>query len=148
MASSKVEWICLEFGSSFDFLTQSVHSSIAWVLNLFSFIQIYTFSIVWEEDHSVIPFPFSLSLSLNISSSGTKFTNYSNLTATLVFNSVLRKIQNWKAAGLDEIPPEVWKTREFDDILLRHCNAIDNPNTIDRWKKGCIFSFPEKGDFG
>ena len=24
-------------------------------------------------------------------------------------NSVLRKIKNRKAAGLDEIPPEVWK---------------------------------------
>ena len=31
---------------------------------------------------------------------------------------VLRKIKNRKAAGLDEIPPEVWKTRQFDDILL------------------------------
>ena len=26
-------------------------------------------------------------------------------------DSVLRKIKNRKAAGLDEIPPEVWKTR-------------------------------------
>ena len=34
-------------------------------------------------------------------------------------DSVLRKIKNWKAAELDEIPPEVWKTRQFDDILLR-----------------------------
>ena len=31
-------------------------------------------------------------------------------------DSVLRKIKNRKAAGLDEIPPEVWKTRQFDDI--------------------------------
>ena len=31
---------------------------------------------------------------------------------------VLRKIKNRKVAVLDEIPPEVWKTREFDDILL------------------------------
>ena len=50
-------------------------------------------------------------------------------------NSVLRKIKNWKAAELDEIPPEVWKTRQFDDILLRHCNAVYNQNTIDRWTK-------------
>ena len=41
-------------------------------------------------------------------------------------DSVLRKIKNRKAAGLDEIPPEVWKTRQFDDILLRHCNAVYN----------------------
>ena len=63
-------------------------------------------------------------------------------------NSVLRKIKNRKAAGLDEIPPEVWKTRQFDDILLRHCNAVYNQNPIDRWMKGCILPFPEKGDLG
>ena len=41
-------------------------------------------------------------------------------------DSVLRKIKNRKAAGLDEIPPEVWKTKQFDDILLRHWNAVYN----------------------
>ena len=30
-------------------------------------------------------------------------------------DSVPRKIKNRKAAGLDKIPPEVWKTLEFDD---------------------------------
>ena len=34
-------------------------------------------------------------------------------------NLVLRKIKNRKAAGLNEILPEVWKTRDFDNILLR-----------------------------
>ena len=29
-----------------------------------------------------------------------------------------RKIKNRKAAELDEILPELWKTRKFDDILL------------------------------
>ena len=57
-------------------------------------------------------------------------------------DSVLRKIKNRKAAGLDKIPPEVWKTRQFDDILLRHCNAVYNQNLIDRWTKGCILTFP------
>ena len=61
---------------------------------------------------------------------------------------VLRKFKNRKAAGLDEIPPEVWKTRQFDNILLRHCNAVYNQNTIDRWMKGCILTFPKKGDLG
>ena len=50
-------------------------------------------------------------------------------------DSVLRKSKNRKAAGLDEIPPEVWKTRKFDDILLRHRNAVYNQNPIDRWMK-------------
>ena len=63
-------------------------------------------------------------------------------------DSVLRKIINRKAAGLDEIPPEVWKTRQFDDILLRHCNAVYNQNPIDRWMKGCLLPFPKKGDLG
>ena len=63
-------------------------------------------------------------------------------------DSVLRKIKNRKAAGLDEILPEVWKTRQFDDILLRHCNAVYNQNPIDRWMKGCILPFPKKGDLG
>ena len=63
-------------------------------------------------------------------------------------DSVLKKIKNRKAAGLDKIPPEVWKTRQFDDILLRHCNAVYNQNTIDRWMKGCILPFPKKGDLG
>ena len=61
-------------------------------------------------------------------------------------DSVHRKIKNRKAAGLDEIPPEVWKTRQFDDILLRHCNAVYNQNPRDRWMKGCILPFPKKGD--
>ena len=64
-----------------------------------------------------------------------------------LLESVPRKILNRKAAELDEIPPEVWKTRQFDDILLRHCNTVYNQNTIDRRTKGCIFPFPKKGDF-
>ena len=50
-------------------------------------------------------------------------------------DSVVIKIKNMKAAGLDEIPPQVWKTTKFDDILLRHCNAVYNQNPIDRWMK-------------
>ncbi len=38
-------------------------------------------------------------------------------------DSVLRKIKNRKAAGLDEIPPDVWKTRQFDD---REVLALNN----------------------
>ena len=61
-------------------------------------------------------------------------------------NSVLRKINNRKAAGLDKITPEVWKIRQFDDILLRHCNDVYNHNP--RWTKGCILPFPKKGGLG
>ena len=31
--------------------------------------------------------------------------------------------------------------------MLRHCNAVNNQNTIDRWTKGCILPFPKKGNF-
>ena len=38
--------------------------------------------------------------------------------------------------------------RQFDDILLRQCNAVYNQNKIERWMKGCILPFPKKGDLG
>ena len=63
-------------------------------------------------------------------------------------DSVLRKIQNRKAAELNEIPPEVWKTRQFSDMLLRHFNAVYIQNPIERWTKRCIPPFPKKGDLG
>ena len=61
---------------------------------------------------------------------------------------VLKKIKNRKAAELDEIPPEVRKTRQFNNILLWHCNAVYNQNTIDRWTKGCIPLFLKKRGLG
>ena len=61
-------------------------------------------------------------------------------------NSLLRKIKNKKAAGLDKIPPEVWKTRQFDNILLRHCNAVHNVNPTDWWMKGSLLPFLKKDD--
>ena len=58
---------------------------------------------------------------------------------------VLRKIKNGKVAGLHEIPPDVWETRQFNNILLQH-SAIYNQNPINKWTKGCILSFPKKGN--
>ena len=40
----------------------------------------------------------------------------------------------------------MWKTRQFDDILLRQCNAVYSQNRIERSMKGCILPFPKKGD--
>ena len=57
-------------------------------------------------------------------------------------DSVLRKIKNRKAAGLDEIPPEEWKTTQFDNILLRQCNAVYNQNRIEKKYEGMHPSFP------
>ena len=61
---------------------------------------------------------------------------------------VLRKIENRKSTGLNQIPADIWKTRKFDDILLRYCNAVYNQNIIDRWIKSCILPFSKKGDLG
>ena len=58
------------------------------------------------------------------------------------------KVKSRTAAGLDEIPPEVWETRKFNDLLLRYWNAVYNQKLIERWKKGLILSFPMKGDLG
>ena len=59
-------------------------------------------------------------------------------------DSVNRKFKDRKAVGLDEIPPEVWKTMEFYHILFRHWNAVYNKNTTDRCTKG----WTKKGDLG
>ena len=58
------------------------------------------------------------------------------------------KVKGRKAAGLDDVPPEVWKTGEFNDILLHLCNEVYNQNAIDKWTEGCILPFPKKGDLG
>ena len=60
-------------------------------------------------------------------------------------DAVLKKIKRRKAAGLDDIPPEVWKTRKLDVILLRLCYALYRQNTIEKCWKGCIFAFLKKG---
>ena len=60
-------------------------------------------------------------------------------------DSVQREIRNRKAAG---IPTEIWKIRQFDDILLRHYNALYNQNKIYIWTKVCFLSFPKKHDLG
>ena len=58
------------------------------------------------------------------------------------------KVKGRKAAGLDDIPPEVWKSGEFNDILLQLCNEVYDQNAIDKWTEGCILPFPKKGDLG
>ena len=56
------------------------------------------------------------------------------------------KLKNKKAAGLDEIPPEVWKTGKFNDLLLYYCNSVYKEHVIQPWTEGCILPFPKKGD--
>ena len=37
---------------------------------------------------------------------------------------VLTKMKSRKTTDRDEIPPEVWKTRKFNDLLLQFYNAV------------------------
>ena len=97
------------------------------------------FKILLENPPKVIHEPITRIISKQLDNKLRPFTQEE-------LDSVLRKIKNRKAAGLDEIPPEVWNTRQFDDILLRHCNAVYNQNLIDRSMKGCILLFPKRGD--
>ena len=58
----------------------------------------------------------------------------------------IKNIKNGKATGLDEIPSEVWKIKEFQDILLKSCNSVYSQDPIERWTEGCILPFPTKGN--
>ena len=72
----------------------------------------------------------------------------SGLFNELEVNLVLKKLKNKKASGLDGIPPEVWKTGKFNDLLLYDCYEVYNGNVIQSWTEGCILPFPKKGDRG
>ena len=66
----------------------------------------------------------------------------------LKLDLVLKKLKNKKAGELDGIPPEVWKTETFNNLLLYYCNEAYNGNVIPSWTEGCILPFPKKGDLG
>ena len=57
-------------------------------------------------------------------------------------------IKHRKAAGLDKIHSEVWKTRKFDDILFCQCNIVYKQYTTERRTKGWILLFSKKGGHG
>ena len=57
-------------------------------------------------------------------------------------------IQNRKACGLDEIPSQVWKLKDFHQTLLDMCNSVYNQDPIARWSEGCLLPFPKKGNLG
>ena len=36
----------------------------------------------------------------------------------------------------------------MDNIFLQLYNAMSKQNSLEKWMKGCIFSFPKKDNFG
>ena len=61
-------------------------------------------------------------------------------------DTVLEKIKDRKAVGLNEIPPEVWKTK-FNNMVLWLCDIVYKQNS-EKWPKVYILLFSKKGDLG
>ena len=59
----------------------------------------------------------------------------------------MREISCRKAAGLDEITSEVWKTGKFNKILLQLCIADYKEKTIEKWIKTFILPFSKTSGF-
>ena len=81
----------------------------------------------------------------------TELFDQSNLDSSQRKNWILylknkERKKSRKVTGLDKIPPDVWKTRKFDDIFLRLCNAVYEENAIEKWTKGYIPRFVKKDD--
>ena len=48
---------------------------------------------------------------------------------------VTNRIKGNKKYGLDNIPPEVWKTGDYNKLLLELCNAVYNGAHIEKGPK-------------
>ena len=66
-------------------------------------------------------------------------------------NELLKAIQslkNNKAAGLDGIPAEVWKTFCLNKELLQICNKTFHGDFSKIWLRGAIKPLPKKRNLG
>lgn len=61
-------------------------------------------------------------------------------------DNCLRQLSNNKAAGLDEIPGEVWKIGALKEELLKVCNDAFSGDKPDVWGLNGIIPVPKKGD--
>ena len=63
------------------------------------------------------------------------------------FKKVKTSLKLGKSAGLDEIPPEVFKCCNFDDICLNFCDKVLMPcDKPPQWSFMNIISVPKSGD--
>ena len=76
----------------------------------------------------------------------TKLDIKTGLFTSYELTKAIKSIQSGKAVGLDEIPAEVWKLEDFQNVLLESCNSVYSQETIERWIEGCILPFPKKGN--
>ena len=72
-------------------------------------------------------------------------------TEDISMEELLKCVQgfkNGKAAGLDNIPIEVWKSGALNNELLAVCNKAFNGEKPNIWSKSGIVPIPKKGDLG
>ena len=63
------------------------------------------------------------------------------------FIKVKSLLKNDNAVGPDEIPPEVYKSCDFDEICLDFCNkALIENDKPDQWSYMNIIPVPKSGD--
>ena len=62
--------------------------------------------------------------------------------------TALKNTKYGKACGLDNIPGEVKKMDDFNNVLLQLCIAVYFGNSIDKFRQVCILPFLKKGDLG
>ena len=61
--------------------------------------------------------------------------------------SALLETKSNKAFGTDNIPPIIWKDKNFRNLLLKLCNiALDDNICTSHWLKSNIIPVPKKGD--
>ena len=62
------------------------------------------------------------------------------------YEVVKKSVQEGKQVGPDEIPPEVWKRCDLDDILLGYANKMLEGEKLDQWSEINLLPIPKDGD--
>ena len=59
------------------------------------------------------------------------------------YEVVKKSLVEGKQSGPDEIPPEVWKRCELDDILLGYANKLLEGEKPDQWSENNLLPIPK-----
>ena len=60
--------------------------------------------------------------------------------------NVKKSLLEGKQFGPDEIPPEVWKLCDFDDIMIGYANRLLEGEKPDQWSENNLLPIPKDGD--
>ena len=64
----------------------------------------------------------------------------------VAFVELKKKLTLGKYAGPDDIPHEVWKLCNFDDVILSFANKVLHVDNPDQWSINNIIPLPKSGD--